>query len=509
MQLQQREQPDAGVRTYQHFIGGSWQARPGSDFYERADPATGALVARFVLGGQDDIDLAVAAARTAFDTGPWPRMTAQERAGILLAWANLMEAHFDRLVEIEIAEVGKPRRFVEGDMHTAVALIRHAAGMAAQFHGEAFTNLDPAKTGLVLRQPVGVAGVIVPWNFPIEIFSKKVPFALATGCSVVVKPSEMTSGTALEAAHLAHEAGLPAGVLNVVTGTGPAAGEALTTHPGVNMISFTGSTAVGQRILRNSADPLKRVTLELGGKSASIVFADADFDSAVEGTLMGIFAFQGQCCVAGSRLLIEDTIADRFLEALGARAAQLRVGNPHDGTTDIGTMISEEQLQRVLGFVDRASAQGIKLVSGGERVSPGDGMTGTFIAPTIFDEVPPGTELFTDEVFGPVLAVTRFSSTNEAITLANATRYGLANTVWTESLETAMTVSRALQSGVVWVNTTLDGAPQLPFGGIKASGFGRELGNAGMEDFTELKTVLISTKPFVSAFSAQAGQEAH
>lgn len=489
------------MRTYQHFINNKWHQFDGAGFIERTNPATGEIVARFATGTAADLDMAVAAARTAFDAGPWPQMTAQQRASILFKLADLLEINFNKIVDIEIEEVGKPRRFTEGDVHGAIAFTRHAAGMAAQCHGEAFSNMGPDRTGLVLRQPVGVAGIIVPWNFPIEIFAKKVPFALASGCCVVVKPSEMTSGSALEYAKLAAEAGMPEGVINVVTGKGSIVGEALTLHPGVNMVSFTGSTPVGQKILRNSAETTKRVTLELGGKSANIVFDDADFDSAIEGTLKGIFAFQGQCCVAGARLLVQENIADRFVARLVERTAQLKIGDPRDAATDIGSMISADHCQKVIGYIERAKSSDGNLVAGGMAVPPSNVLTENFVVPTIFDHVQPQSELFKDEVFGPVLSVTRFKDANDAIALANSTPYGLANAVWTSKLETAMTVSRRLESGIVWVNTMLDGAPQLPFGGIKASGFGRELGNAGFEDFTELKTILLSTTPYVSAFS--------
>ena len=489
-----------GMRSYPLFIDGDWRASVSGNSLERTNPATGEIVALFADGEAGDVDAAVIAARKAFDAGPWPRMTAQERAAILFRLADLIDENLERLTRIEIAEVGKPRRFVEADVRTAAVFFRHAASMAAQFHGEAYNNLQPEKTGLVLRQPVGVAGLILPWNFPIEIFAKKAPFALASGCTIVVKPSELTSGSVLEVARLAQEAGLPPGVLNVVTGTGPKVGEALVLHPDVNMIGFTGSTAVGQRIIRLSADTVKRTSLELGGKSANIVFEDADMESAVEGALKAIFAFQGQCCVAGSRLLLHEAIADHFISSLLARVPELRVGNPDDAATDIGAMISAAHLEKVMGYIDRARAGGGQLIAGGERLSPGAGMTDNFIAPTIFAAVEPASELFADEIFGPVLGITRFSDADQAIALANRTKYGLANTVWTSSLETAMTAIRRLDSGVVWINTTLDGAPQLPFGGIKASGFGRELGNAGFEDYTELKTAIISTAPFPSAF---------
>ncbi|WP_217052260.1 aldehyde dehydrogenase family protein [Klebsiella variicola] len=481
------------MREYSHFIDNNWREGATGKHVERSNPATDKTVSRFAQGGEHDIDVAVKAARNAFDNGPWPRMSAQERASVLYRLADLIEANAERLIDIEIAEVGKARRFVEGDIFGAAALTRHAASMAAQAHGEAYTNLPDGKTGLVLKQPVGVIGVIIPWNFPIEIFAKKVPFALATGCTVVVKPSEFTSGSVLEVAKLAIEAGLPAGVLNIVTGEGPEAGSALTTHPGVNGISFTGSTAVGQQIIRASADSVKRLSLELGGKSANIICSDADLDNALEGTLKSIFAFAGQCCVAGSRLMLQEDIADEFLRNLVARASALRVGDPASADTDLGSMISPQHTGRVMGFIERARQSGKTLLTGGETVNPGTGLSGNFVVPTIFSDVNAGDELFTDEVFGPVLSVTRFRTPDEAIELANRTRYGLANTIWTSKLETAMTASRRLESGIVWVNTTLDGAPQLPFGGIKASGYGRELGNAGFDDFTEHKTVILSS----------------
>ncbi|MCB9992088.1 MAG: aldehyde dehydrogenase family protein [Hyphomicrobiaceae bacterium] len=493
------------TRQYRHFIDNDWQIHGSADVIERHSPATGELTAKFALGDATDLNAAVAAARAAFDHGPWPRMTAQERAAVLFRLADLIEANLELLASIEIAEVGKPRRFVEADVRTAAAFTRHAASMAAQVHGEAYNNLVPQKTAMVLRQPVGVAGIIVPWNFPIEILAKKVPFALASGCTAVVKPSELTSGSALEFARLAAEAGLPKGVLNIVTGTGSAVGEAMTLHPDVNMISFTGSSAVGQRIIRNSAETIKRVTLELGGKSANIVFGDANLEDAVEGTLKAIFAFQGQCCVAGSRLLLQHDIADAFLARLLERTAELRIGDPDDARTDIGSMISVPHLQKVMGYVGRArTSNSARLIVGGDQLRPAENLTDNFILPTIFDDVTPGSELFAEEVFGPVLAVSRFETVDEAINLANSTTYGLANTAWTSDLHTAMAASHRLNSGLVWVNTTLDGAPQLPFGGIKASGFGRELGNAGFEDFTELKTVILNAGRFDSVFPGAA-----
>jgi len=491
------------VREYQHFIDNDWRAVRTGAFIARENPATGETIARFAEGDASDVEVAVVSARRAFDAGPWPRMSAQERAAVLFGLADLLEAELQRLTDIEIAEVGKPRRFVEGDIGAAVAYTRHAAGMAAQAHGQVFTNLGPDKTGLVIREPVGVVGVIVPWNFPIEIMAKKVPFALASGCTVVVKPSEMTSGTALEFARLAAKAGLPKGVLNVVTGRGLEVGEQIVRHPGVNMVSFTGSSAVGRRIIAASAETTKRVTLELGGKAANIVFDDANLDDALQGTLKSIFAFQGQCCVAGSRLLLQEGIAETFAQRLLAHTAKLKLGDPRLRETDLGSMISAPHTDKVMGYVKRAARQSEPLI-GGEAMAPAAGLTGNFVQPTIFGDVAMDSELFTEEVFGPVLAITRFKTNEEAIDLANATRYGLANSLWTQSLATSLTCSRRLKSGIVWVNTALDGAPQLPFGGTKGSGFGRELGEAGFEDFTEPKTVILATAHYAPAFPGAA-----
>jgi betaine-aldehyde dehydrogenase len=493
------------MREYGHFIENRFVQRPDGQAIARHNPANDELVAMFAAGDERDVNEAVNAARSAFDDGPWPRMSAQERASVLYRWADLISVNASTLVDIEIAEVGKPRRLVEGDVAAAAALMRHAAGMAAQSHGETFTNLAYGKTGLVLREPCGVVATIIPWNFPIEIFSKKVPFALASGCSVIVKPSELTSGSALEVARLGVDAGLPSGVLSVVTGYGRDVGELISRHPGIDMVSFTGSTAVGQRVIVNSAESVKRVTVELGGKSANIVFDDADVDSAVEGTLFAIFGFQGQCCVAGSRLLLHDAIAEQFLERLLRRVDQLCIGDPRCAKTDLGSMISAQQVDRVMSLVDRGRGRAGTLLCGGQAIRPASGLTNNFILPTVFDKVPPDAEIFNQEVFGPVLCVSRFSTSEEAIRLANRTQYGLANTVWTSRLDTAMRLSRELRSGMVWINTTLDGAPQLPFGGIKASGYGRELGNAGFDDFTNLKTVILATSPFAAVLARNTG----
>ena len=368
-------------------------------------------------------------------------------------------------------------------------MTRFAAGMAMRSHGESFANLGANRTGLVLREPVGVVGLIIPWNFPAEIFGKKVPYALAAGCTCVVKPSEFTSGSAVELARLAVEAGVPPGVLNVVTGYGDPVGETLTRSPNVDFVSFTGSTAVGRKIVATSADAIKPVSLELGGKNANIVFADADIDAAVDGVMFGIFLNSGQCCVSGSRLLVQDSVADRFMEKLVARSVLLKVGDPEDDDTDIGSMIHSGHFDKVMGYVEGAKSQGATLLTGGAK----PGAAGYFIAPTIFDHVAPTMSIFREEVFGPVLSATRFETAAQAIALANQSSYGLANSVWSADADTLLTVSRQLRSGLVWANTTLEVAPQLPFGGVKSSGYGRETGEEGFNAFTVLKTLVINS----------------
>jgi acyl-CoA reductase-like NAD-dependent aldehyde dehydrogenase len=342
---------------------------------------------------------------------------------------------------------------------------------------------------------VGVVGCIIPWNFPAFVFCHKVPFALAAGCTVVVKPSEFTSGTALEIAKLSLEAGIPAGVVNVVTGYGDPVGAALAAHRDVDFVTFTGSTATGRKVMEAAIPSLKRVALELGGKSANIVFADCDFEDAVDGTAFGVFHNTGQVCCAGSRLLVEESIADRFLERLTATIDVIRVGDPFEETTDVGALIHEGHMNKVLGDVSAGAKQGAKVVAGGERLRGGNYDRGWYVGPTVLDRVDRANPTFGKEIFGPVLTVTRFRTDEEAVAIANDTPYGLANAVWTQSLERAMGVSRALRSGVVWVNTTLDVAPQMPFGGVKGSGFGREFGLAGLEEFTAPKSVYLTAGP--------------
>ncbi len=485
-------------RRLGHFIAGEWR-EPGETI-DRIAPGTGSLVSVVAAGNERDVDDAVRAARSAFDSGDWPRLTAFERAAVLNKVADLIDANADLLARLDAEEGGKPIKLAEGDIGGAAMLTRYAAGLAVQMHGTTYTNHGPDFTGLVFREPAGVAGLIVPWNFPALILSQKLPFALAAGCTAVVKPSELTTSSALELARLYAEAGLPAGVLNVVTGDGRA-GQALSEHVGVDVLSFTGSTLTGRKVLDASKGNIKKLSLELGGKAANIVFADADLDDAAEGVTFGVFFNNGECCVSQARLLVQDSVADEFLDRLAVAARRLRVGQPLDRSTDVGAMIHAGHLDKVLGHVEKGRAQGARVVTGGGRAAGTDLGDGLYVEPTILDGVTPTMAAFTEEIFGPVLSVTRFSDADEAVTMANAVDYGLSNSIWSKDIDKVLPISKQLKSGTVYVNTTIDGPPTMPFGGYKASGFGREMGQAGFEEFTELKSVSIRSGKRAGTFA--------
>ncbi|GAA3929660.1 aldehyde dehydrogenase family protein [Microbacterium soli] len=474
-----------------HLIDGRIVPGDEAETFERWNPASGVLIARYARGTRDDVDDAVAAARRAFDSGVWSDMDGMGRMRILTRLANLMTEHREELARLDADEGGKPLRVAMNDTGTAIALMEFAAGLASTDHGDIHTNLGTDFTGLLVREPIGVVGAIVPWNFPLLILCQKVAFALAAGCAVVVKPSEFTSGSALRLAELALDAGVPVGVFNVVTGEGET-GQALAEHLDVDMITFTGSTATGRRVLEASKTNLKKTSLELGGKASQIVFADADLDAAVEGVVFGATHNQGECCVAGARLLVQSTIAEEFDRRLVERTRRLRVGGA-EIDADYGAMIHERHLENVLQAVEHAREDGAVLLTGGTRLEDPAHAGGLFLSPTVLADVAPETDAFQKEIFGPVLTVTTFDTAEEAVQLANGVAYGLANTIWTSDLGRALTVMRRLRSGTVYVNTTIDGSPQLSFGGYKASGHGREMGRAGFEEFTQLKAVQIRT----------------
>ncbi|SDO01908.1 Acyl-CoA reductase [Klenkia soli] len=487
-------QPADAPRVYGHHIGGR-ELQPAEDLIHRRAPGTGEVVASWSAGTAADTEMAIAAARAAFDAGTWSGLPGVERGRILLRVAELMRADADRLARIEADESGKPLVLAAGDVAGSIDLFEYAAAVTMTSTGEAHTNLGEDFTAWVVREPAGVVAMIIPWNFPLLLLAQKLPFALGAGCTAVVKPSEFTSGTALELMRILREAGVPDGVVNVVTGTGPATGQILAESQDVDLLSFTGSTATGQAITAASAGSIKRLSLELGGKAASIVFADADLDDALDGVLFGVFFNQGECCVSGARLLVQESIADDFVAKLVSATQRIVVGAPLTPGSELGAMISPEHLQTVLGHIQRAEEQGARVVAGGHRLTTGELAAGDFVAPTIIDGVAPDHAAFREEIFGPVLTVTRFRDLPEAVDLANATPYGLAGSVWTKDIDKALDTARQVRVGRMWINTTIDGAPSLPAGGMKQSGYGREMGRAGFDEFTEIKTVQVRTGP--------------
>src|SRR5713101_4550640 len=472
------------------LIGGQWI--DGSKKFDTINPATGEVLTQVVEASPEAIDRAVYAARKAFvdRSGPWRKMSASERGRLIWRLADLVEKNIDELAELETLDNGKPifeSRYV--DMPMVIDVLRYYAGWATKIHGESINTSETAFT-YTLREPVGVVGLIVPWNFPLLLASWKVGPALACGNTIVWKPASLTPLTTLRFGELALEAGVPPGVLNIVTGSAEV-GRAIVRHPGIDKIAFTGSTAVGKEIMRSAADTMKRVTLELGGKSPNIVFADSDIDNAVKGAITGIFYGKGEVCNAGSRLFVESKVQDEFLEKLAARAAKMRPADPLDPKTRMGAIVSQEQMQTVLGYIEAGKREGAKLITGGNRVSV-DGGNGFFIEPTIFGDVNNDMTIAREEIFGPVLSVLTFDDIDEVIEQANNNPYGMAAAVWTRDVKKAHSVSRRLKAGTVWINTYGLMDASLPFGGYKSSGFGRELGMHAIEHYTELKTVWLN-----------------
>jgi betaine-aldehyde dehydrogenase len=458
---------------------------------ERRSPAHGALVSRVPRGTAADAERAIACARRAFDEGRWPDMTASERSRVLLKAADLIDRDRELLALLDTLESGKPIAQARSEIEGAADIWRYAAALARDLHGESYATLGPNRLGYVLREPIGIVSIITPWNFPLLIVSQKLPFALAAGCTAIVKPSEMTSSSTLHLARLLDEAGLPAGVCNVVTGYGPEVGAPMTADERVDMISFTGSTAVGRKAMAAASATLKKVSMELGGKNPQLVFPDADLEAALDAVIFGAYFNAGECCNGGSRLLVHQSIAESFVAALVDRSRDVRVGDPLDPETKVGAIISADHLAKIEGYVAGATQAGGRVRLGGARLAS----TGLFMAPTIVDDVNPGMAIAAEEVFGPVLSVLTFASANEAIAIANRSSYGLSASVWSRDLDTVTAVGRKVRAGTVWANTFMDGFAELPFGGFKQSGLGRELGRNGVADYTEEKTFHVHNGP--------------
>ncbi len=471
------------------FIDGKWCQSASGKSFETVDPSTNEVICRVAEGDAADVELAVAAARRAFDSGPWSRMSASERGRLIYKLADLIESHQEELAALESLDNGKPYRdSMAADLPLTIKCYRYYAGWADKIVGKTIP-VDGDFTCFTRHEPVGVVGQIIPWNFPLLMQAWKWGPALASGCTLVLKPAEQTPLTALRVAQLAQEAGFPNGVINVVPGFGPTAGAALTRHMDVDKVAFTGETSTGQLIMEAAAKSnLKRVSLELGGKSPNIVFADADIDAAVEGAYFGLFFNQGQCCCAGSRLFVEQSIHDEFVAKLVQRAKSQKVGDPFDPETTQGPQITREQQERVLSFIDSGKKEGATIHCGGGKPN----LPGYFVEPTVFSGVTDGMKIAREEIFGPVMNILPFGNIEEVVERSNRTQFGLAAAVWTRDIKKAHRMARSLRAGTVWINCydVFDAA--APFGGYKMSGVGRELGEYALQLYTEVKTVYIA-----------------
>ncbi|MEJ6781912.1 aldehyde dehydrogenase family protein [Aminobacter sp. Piv2-1] len=473
------------------FIGGRWVDAASGRTFETRNPATGEVIATVPRAQKEDIDRAVGVARTAFD-GPWSRFKPHERQKLLIRIAELFERHWEEICVSDTTDMGLPIARARGNANRVLGMLRFYAGMATAIHGQTIENSLPGDiVSFTRKEPVGVVGAIIPWNAPTAASVWKIGPALATGCTIVLKPSEEAPLTPLLLAELMAEAGVPDGVVNVVTGTGAEAGAPLAEHMGVDKIVFTGSTATGQSIVRASAGNLKRVSLELGGKSPVIVCADADLERAVPVAAMSVFASSGQICIAGSRLFVERKVHDAFVEKLAAYANGLRIGNGIDPETEIGPLISPRQLARVEGYLRAGAEEGARLVAGGARLNEGPLAAGNFVAPTVFAGVSDTMTIAREEIFGPVISALPFDTLDEVVARANDTPYGLAAGVFTRDLGVAHQLSRRLRAGSVWVNTYHAIDPAVPFGGYKMSGYGREGGAEHLDEYLNTKGVFI------------------
>ena len=475
----------------QMFVDGAWVDALDGRTFETFDPATGAVLDTVPAAVAADVDRAVRAAHRAFTDGSWGAAVAErERSRVLLTMAGLVRDRRDELAELEVRDCGKPLADAQADIDEVAFMFEYYGGWATKITGD-IPPVGPDALSLVVREPVGVCGLIVPWNYPMLMASQKVAPALAAGCTVVLKPAEQTPLTALELARIGQEAGLPPGVLNVVTGLGPEAGGPLLTHPLVDKISFTGSKEIGKLIMRTCADQLKRVTLELGGKSPNIVFADADLAAAVPGTSNGVFGNQGEVCSAGSRVFVEAAVYDDVLEAMTGFAAGIKLGSGLDPDTTMGPLVSREQKERVEGYVDVGRDEAALAFEGTRPDDPALA-GGYYVAPTIFEARSNDLRIAREEIFGPVMTVLPFRDVSEVVDLANDTEYGLAAAIWTRDIGRALTTAKAVRAGVVWINDSQPAPSESMWGGFKQSGIGRELGPYALDAYLESKQIYIN-----------------
>jgi betaine-aldehyde dehydrogenase len=478
----------APEKNYKNYVNGQWVDGSTKETFSVFDPSTEEVIAQVASANAADVDHAVKAARAAFDSGPWSQTTAQDRGRILFKLAEKVRQNAAMLAEIEVRNTGKPIVEAEFDIADVATCFEYYGGLANKVTGS--VNPVPANAlSFTMREAVGVAGQIIPWNYPLLMAAWKLGPALAAGCCCVLKPAEQTPLTAMVLANWLEEAGLPPGVVNIINGVGEVTGAALVAHPDVDKIAFTGSAAVGKIIVKSAADTLKRVTLELGGKSPNVFFADADWEAAVDGALFGVFINQGEVCSAGSRILVEKKIYSKFVEAMAEKAKRIKLGSPLERDTKMGPLVSKEQYERVSSYLTLGKKEA-KTAIGGGRPKAFD--KGYYVEPTIFYDVDNAARIAREEIFGPVASVIPFDGEGEAIRIANDTPYGLAGAVWTRDIYKAFRVVKSMRAGIVWVNHMQPTYVEAPWGGYKQSGFGRELGPWGMEEYLETKQVFVN-----------------